>query len=99
MIEHPEPYKRKTRLQSILAVVMGAITALFPVEVALHLDRDFSLPAMLAIYVGSAVILSFAWRLYFDRPEKLRKRIPISSKEHRRRKKEFYDWLDSQGHR
>jgi|ERR1051326_436344 hypothetical protein len=99
MIEHPEPYKRETRLRSILSVVMGVITALFPVELASHLDRDLSLTAMLAVYLGSAVLLSFVWRRYFDRPEEVRKRIPISSKELRRRKKEFYDWLDSQGRR
>jgi len=99
MIERPEPYKRQTRLRSILSIVLGAITALFPVSVAWNLDRNLPLIAVLAVYVGSAVLVSFAWRLYFDRPEELRKRLPISSKEHRRRKKEFYDWLDSQGRR
>jgi hypothetical protein len=99
MIEHPEPYKWQTRIRSILSIAMGAITALFPVSVAWSLDRNLSLIAILAVYVGSAVLLSFAWRLYFDRPEKLRKRIPISSKEYRRRKKEHYDWLDSQDRR
>jgi len=75
------------------------ITAVFPVAVAWGVDRNLSLAAMLAVYVGSVVVLSFAWRLSFDRPEELQKRIPISSREHRRRKKEFYDWLDSQGRR
>ena len=99
MAEQPEPYRWQTRIRSIASVVMGAMTGLFPVSVAWSLDRNLSLTAMLAVYVGSAVILSFAWRLYFDRPEELGKQIPISSKEHQRRKKEFYDWLDSQSHR
>ena len=99
MIEKPEPYKWQTRLRSIISILMGVITALFPVAVAWGVDRNLSLTAMLAVYVGSAVVLSFAWRLYFDRPEELGKRIPISSQEHRRRKKAFYDWLDSQGRR
>jgi len=99
MTEQPEPYKWRTRIRSIASVVLGATTAFFPVAVAWSLDRNLSLTAMLSVYVGSAVFLSFAWRLYFDRPEELGKQTPINSKEHRRRKKEFYDWLDSQGRR
>lgn len=34
-----------------------------------------------------------------DRPAELNRKFPISSKELRRRKKTFYDWLDSQGRR
>jgi phosphotransferase system glucose/maltose/N-acetylglucosamine-specific IIC component len=99
MIKKPKPYKWQTRLRSIISIVMALITALFPVAVAWGIDRSLSLTAMLAVYVGSVVVLRFAWRLYFDPPEELQKRIPISSQEHRRRKKEFYDWLDSQGRR
>jgi hypothetical protein len=57
------------------------------------------LAMLLVVSAGSAVVLSFAWRLYFDRPEELDKRIPTSSNERRRRKKEFFDWLDTQGRR
>ena len=99
MIEKPEPYKWQARLRSIISIVMAVFTGLFPVAVARGIDRSLSLTAMLAVYVGSVVVLSFAWRLSFDRPEELQKRIPISSREHRRKKKEFYDWLDSQGRR
>jgi hypothetical protein len=99
MTEQPEPYKWRIRIRLIASVVLGVTTAFFPVAVARSLDHNLSLTAMLAVYVGSAVFLSFAWRLYFDRPEELGKQIPINSKEHRRRKKEFYDWLDSQGRR
>jgi hypothetical protein len=99
MTEQPEPYKWRIRIRSIASVVLGVTTAFFPVDVAKSLDRNLSLTAMLAMYFGSAVFLSFGWRLYFDRPEELGKEIPISSKEHRSRKKRFYDWLDSQGRR
>ncbi len=99
MTEQPEQYKWRTRIRSIASMVLGVTTALFPVAVARSLDHNLSLTATLAVYVGSAVLLSFAWRLYFDRPEELRKQIPMSGKEHRRKKKEFYDWLDSQDRR
>jgi hypothetical protein len=35
----------------------------------------------------------------FERPKELAKKIAINSKELRRRKKEFFDWLASQGRR
>ena len=34
-----------------------------------------------------------------ERPAELDRKFPISSKELRRRKKEFYDWVDSLGRR
>jgi hypothetical protein len=34
-----------------------------------------------------------------DRPDELNRKFPITSKELRRRKKEFYDWLASLGQR
>lgn len=99
MPERLEPYKWQTRLRSILSIAMGGITAVVPVRAAWALYRNLSIAAMLVMYIASAVLLSFAWRLYFDRPEELGKRIPISSKERRRMKKEFYDWLASLGRR
>jgi predicted PurR-regulated permease PerM len=38
------------------------------------------------------------WMLV-ERPAELDRKFPISSKELRRRKKEFYDWVDSLGRR
>jgi hypothetical protein len=38
------------------------------------------------------------WMLV-ERPAELDKKFPISSKELRRRRKEFYDWVDSLGRR
>lgn len=99
MAKQPEPYKWRTRIRSIASVVLGAITALFPASVASSLDRNLSLTAILIVYVGSAALLSFAWRLYFDQPEELERKIPINSREYRRRKKEFYDWLGSKARR
>ena len=97
--ERPEPYKWRTGIRSIASVVLGTVTALFPTAIAYRLDRNLSLAATLVVYIASAVLLSVAWRVYFDRPEELDTQIPISSKEHRHRKKDFYDWLDTQGRR
>jgi hypothetical protein len=50
------------------------------------------------------ILLGLAVGFYFtgiwvaiDRPAELKKKIPINNKELKRKKKEFYDWLASQG--
>jgi len=54
-----------------------------------------SMPAWLIALTLIALIVGF-YRLgilYGNRPAEVRKRVPISSQELRRRKKRFYDWL------
>jgi hypothetical protein len=34
-----------------------------------------------------------------QRPDELKRKLPISGAEHRRKNKQFYDWLRSQGRR
>jgi len=55
---------------------------------------------VLSIFIGLWIAIYFAgvWAAV-DRPAELIRKFPISSKELRRRKKEFYDWLASQGRR
>ena len=49
---------------------------------------------LLIILVSLCIVFSFVWRwVFFERPEELDKKIPISSKELRRQKKEFFDSL------
>jgi hypothetical protein len=50
--------------------------------------------AMLLIFVGFCVVFFFVWNwVFYERPAELDKKLPISSRELRRRKKEFYDSL------
>jgi hypothetical protein len=53
-----------------------------------------SIPALLAMLVASfcASVLVMKWA-FFTRPEELKRKLPISSKELRRKAKEFYDNL------
>jgi len=55
---------------------------------------------VLSIFIGLWIAIYFAgvW-VAVDRPAELNRKFPFSSKELRRRKKEFYDWLASQGRR
>ena len=95
--EKPEPFKWRITIRNIASVGLALTTGIFPVSVANRLNRHLSLGVLLLIYGASVVMFSCAWRVYFDRPEELDKEIPISSHELRRRKKEFYDWLNTQG--
>jgi len=61
-----------------------------------------------ALHIGSVVSIFVAlWiGFYFtgvwaagDRPAELKRKFPVSSKDLRRRKKEFFDWLGTQGRR
>ena len=51
-----------------------------------------ALTVLIFIGLGVGFYLTGIW-VVVDRPAELNKKFPISSKEHRRRKKEFYDWL------
>ena len=55
---------------------------------------------VILIFIGLGVGFYFVgiWAVV-DRPAELNKKFPISSKELRRRKKEFYDWVNSLGRR
>ena len=55
---------------------------------------------VLSIFIGLWIAIYFAgvWAAV-DRPAELNRKFAISSKELCRRKKEFYDWLASQGRR
>ena len=99
MTETPEPYKWQTRIRSIISGVLGVIFALVPVKIALHLSPNLSTVGLIVVYAGSAILLGIAARLCIDQLGQLDKQIPISSEERRRRTKEFYDWLNTQGRR
>ena len=55
---------------------------------------------ILLLFIGLSVGFYFAgiWATV-ERPAELDRKFPISSKEVRRRKKEFHDWLNSLGRR
>lgn len=49
---------------------------------------------LLLMFIGLCIAYYFVWNWFFyERPAELEKKLPITSKELRRRKKEFYDSL------
>ena len=55
---------------------------------------------VLIIFSGLCIAFYFVWNwALYERPAELARKFPITSKELRRRKKELYDWLASQGRR
>jgi hypothetical protein len=74
---------------AIIAVALSTgVTAMF--------DVRFSPPVLVlpAVFVAfwSALFLFLEW-LFITRPEEVKKNVPITSKEWRRRQKRFYDNL------
>jgi hypothetical protein len=78
----------------LATIYAGLITA------AVHTWTGLHTAPTLLVFAGLWIGFYFAgiWAAT-DRPAELDKRFPISSKELRRRKKTFYDWLNSQGRR
>lgn len=60
-----------------------------------------NMPAWLTAVIFIAFLVGFyrLGTLFGNRPAEVRKNVPISSQELRRRRKKFYDWLASQGRR
>ena len=47
---------------------------------------------LLLMFIGLCIAYYFVWNwVFYERPAELEKKLPITSKELRRRKKEFYD--------
>lgn len=78
----------------------GALLAIFAPPATLIIYGIWgNMPAWLIALTLIALLVVF-YRLgilYGNRPATVRKRVPISSQELRRRRKRFYDWLASQG--
>ncbi len=76
----------------LATIYSGMITVAVHLWFGLHLWSAFSI--FIALWIG--FYLTGMW-VVAERSPELDKKILISSKELRRRKKEFYEWLDSQG--
>jgi hypothetical protein len=84
--------RRPSPLQRIGVCVL-ALPFAIPITVAFAQKPDFH-PILPIIFVASFCVsfLVLNWA-FFDRPEKLKKKLPINSKELQREQKEFYDSL------
>jgi hypothetical protein len=60
-----------------------------------HLHLTLVIVIFICLWIG--FYFTGVW-IVVDRPAELEKKFPISSREHRRRKKEFFDSLDSDNH-
>ena len=79
----------------ILAGTFGTVIAeTIRLWLGLHLPAAFSL--FIALWVGFYFL--GMWMIV-ERPDELDRKFPVSSRELRKRKKEFYDWVDSLGPR
>ena len=84
------------RAFGVCLATMGAIVTTMVVRSFLQMTTWLTL----SIFVVLWIVMYFTglWTFLY-RPAELNKKFPITSEELRRRKKEFYDWLASQGRR
>jgi hypothetical protein len=80
-------------------VLLATVCASF-ITVGVHVWRVLPIALAVLIFIGLWIgfYLTGIWALN-ERPAELDKKFPISSKERRKRKTVFYDWLDSRGRR
>jgi 1,4-dihydroxy-2-naphthoate octaprenyltransferase len=63
------------------------------------LSHQLRIATLLSVFAASWIVIYFVGVWIERRREDLDKKIPVSGKELRRRRKQFYDWLASQGRR
>jgi hypothetical protein len=90
----PEPKPRK-RLFVRIGITATALPAATLLTVLIRSMNPGLRPgAVFVIFLGACIACYLVWNwIFFERAAELEKRIPISSKELRRRTKEFYDNL------
>jgi hypothetical protein len=79
-------------------VLLATVYASLIVISARHLwpELHIALSCLVFVFLWIGFYLAGVWTLV-DRPAELNRKLPISSQELRRRRKAFYDWLDSRG--
>jgi cell division protein FtsW (lipid II flippase) len=83
----------KNTTARIYGLVLGTMFAIVVTFVVYHLWRTIPIPLILLMFIGlwAGFFITGLW--IFNR------NFPISGAERRRRNKQFYDWLRSQGRR
>jgi hypothetical protein len=90
----------KKNIGRFYGVCLATIYATLTTGIAYSLWRELHIALVLLIFIALWIGFYFTgiW-IAVNRPDELKRKSPISSKELRRRKQEFYDWLASQGRR
>lgn len=81
------------RFYGVVLATMHAFVVAFIVYAFGH-GMSFLIGALLFVVLWIGIYFTGLWAILY-RPKELDKRIPISSKELRKKKKQFYDELDS----
>ena len=84
-----------------IAVLFAAAAALIVWKLSIWrlIGPTFGLAFFLVTFIVFAVVFYSFLEWFRKRPDEIAKRVPTPSRELRRRRKAFYDWLASQGRR
>jgi hypothetical protein len=84
----------KLRVQRLGIWLYALASAVLIIVAFGGLYPDFRPRSLLLVFVVLFILFSWVWRwVFFERGPELKKKIPVSSKELRRKKKEFFDDL------
>ena len=85
----------------LISVLFAAAAALIVWKLSIWrlIGTNFGLAFFLVSFVVFAVVFYSFLEWFRKRPNEIAKTVPTPSKEMRRKRKAFYDWLASQGRR
>jgi hypothetical protein len=78
-------------------IVLATPLAIGSAVVVYRLWHGEHIALIFLIFIGSWIAFFLAVTWIIQRPDELKRKLPISGTEHRRKNKQFYDWLRSQG--
>ena len=78
-------------------IVFATPLAVGSANVVYRLWHGEHIALVFLIFIGSWIAFFLAITWITQRPDELKQKLPISGAEHRRKNKQFYDWLRSQG--
>jgi hypothetical protein len=85
---------QESRVNRIAAWLYGLSSAALATLAIREFLPSLGIRPFALIFFGLWIVSVFAWRwIFFDRPRELDRKMPISSRELRKRKKEFFDRL------
>jgi hypothetical protein len=84
----------KPRVQRVGAWLYALFSAALTIAAFGGLYPNFRPRSLLIVFLVLWILFSFVWRwVFFERGPELKNKIPVSSKELRKRKKEYFDDL------
>jgi hypothetical protein len=88
---------KKDTAARAFGIVLATLFAVGSASLVYRLWHGKHIALIFPIFIGLWIAFFLAASWIIHRPDELKRKLPISGAEHRRKNKQFYDWLRSQG--